>query len=525
LSEPGNPEERQLIITNVTVSLGTVILFASWVLVAGDQAAAFAGALAELINDGVGWLYVVVATAFLTLLLWLAISRHGDLVLGGSDQTPEFSTPSWLAMLFCAGMGTGLLTWGSAAPLWQYLHPLDAEPGSLAAARTALVTAAFPFGLHGWGIYGLSAVAVALGSAGAGRGLRPAVGIFDDGRARLRSIAEIIATLAVLFGVGAALGAGVLQIDAALQRLHPWPLDAPWRYGLIVAAITLLFVLAAMGWRRGGIRLLSILTVALTLLLLGFVLSVGTPLFDLKLFIDGIGRTLANLPALSFHTDPFALAQQDWSGDPTQAHFNGWIAWAPFVGVFVARISRGRTLRALVLGGLILPALFSLFAFAVIGGTTLHLATVDGLDVAGPMLAEPSLATLHLLRQLPIAEVAGLLLVLLLWLFLVTSASAANVALAAATSSGGRDPGLAMILLWAIALTAFMALPLVTGGLAALRAATVITALPCLALLILMAARTLVRMRGAAADAGRTAATTIPLPAENDAIASSKETG
>jgi len=482
LSEPGNPEERQLIITNVTVSLGTVILFASWVLVAGDQAAAFAGAIAELINDGVGWLYVVVATAFLALLLWLAISRHGDLVLGGSDQTPEFSTPSWLAMLFCAGMGTGLLTWGSAAPLWQYLHPLDAEPGSLAAARTALVTAAFPFGLHGWGIYGLSAVAVAL-------------------------------------------GAGVLQIDAALQRLHPWPLDAPWRYGLIVAAITLLFVLAAMGWRRGGIRLLSILTVALTLLLLGFVLSVGTPLFDLKLFIDGIGRTLANLPALSFHTDPFALAQQDWSGDPTQAHFNGWIAWAPFVGVFVARISRGRTLRALVLGGLILPALFSLFAFAVIGGTTLHLATVDGLDVAGPMLAEPSLATLHLLRQLPIAEVAGLLLVLLLWLFLVTSASAANVALAAATSSGGRDPGLAMILLWAIALTAFMALPLVTGGLAALRAATVITALPCLALLILMAARTLVRMRGAAADAGRTAATTIPLPAENDAIASSKETG
>ena len=525
MSEPGNPEERQLIITTVTVSLGTVILFASWVLVAGDQAAAVAGALAELINDGVGWLYVVIATAFLALLLWLAVSRHGGLVLGGSDHTPEFSTPSWLALLFCAGMGTGLLTWSSAAPLWQYLHPVDAEPGSLAAARTALVTAAFPFGLHGWAIYGLSAVAVALGSAGAGRGLRPAVGIFDDGHAGLTGMVEIVATLAVLFGVGAALGAGVLQIDGALQRLHPWPLDAPWRYGLIVAAITLLFVLAAVGWRRGGIRLLSILTLAAMLLLLGFVLVVGTPLFDLKLFVDGVGRTLSNLPALSFHTDPFELAQQDWSGDPTQAHFSGWIAWAPFVGVFVARISRGRTLRALVLGGLIVPALFSLFVFAVFGGTTLHLATLDGLDVAGPMLADPSLATLHLLRQLPLSELSGLLLVLLLWLFLVTSASAANVALATATSSGGRDPGLAMILLWATALTAFMALPLVPGGLAALRAATVITALPCLALLILMAGRTLVRMRGTERHTGVTAAATIQLPAEKGAVASGTESG
>ncbi|PLR79229.1 glycine/betaine ABC transporter permease [Bacillus sp. V3-13] len=429
-----------------------------------------------------GWFYLLAAAAFLIFALLLIFSKYGNIRLGKDNDRPEYSYLSWFSMLFSAGMGIGLVFWGVAEPMYHYYAPPFMEGGTPEAARAAMRYSFFHWGLHPWAIYTVIALALAYfqfrkGAPGVISSiLRPIFGDRVDGN--LGVLVDFLAVFATVFGVATSLGLGAIQISGGLSYVFDGIPNTASTQLVIIVIVSVLFMLSAYSGLNKGIKYLSNLNVMLAVLLLIFLLFVGPTNFIMDLFTTTIGSYLQNLPSMSFRLSPFEQ-KITWFQDWTIFYWAWWIAWAPFVGTFIARISRGRTVREFVIGVLAVPTIFGALWFSVFGGTGIYLEFFEGASIMESMeSAGMEVALFSVLDHFPLSTVLSLLAVFLISTFFITSADSATFVLGMQTTAGSLNPSTSVKFTWGIIQSAAAAILLWTGGLEALQRASIIAALP-----------------------------------------------
>jgi glycine betaine transporter len=439
-------------------------------------------AVVAQIISGLGWLYLLLTTMFLAFVLYLAFGRFGAIRIGGPDEEPEFGLIPWFCMLFQAGMGIGLLFWGVAEPLLHYRSPplALAEPGTSAAASLGIQYAFFHWTLHPWAIYAVVGLAVAYFSYNKGMPslrissvLRPLIGDRVDGP--IGKAVDVLAIIATLFGVAVSLGLGTLQINAGLSTAFGLPSGLPLQLVIIVVTAAA-YMLSASTPIEKGINWLSQASMVLAVaLLLYFLAGVGPTLLALNVLTQEVGGYLINLVPMSLRTSAFDPSP--WLGDWTIFFWATWIAWAPYVGAFIARISRGRTIREFVLGVLIAPSVFTMVWFAVFGASAIQ--TDNALDgaISAQAAEDEAVALFVFLEQYPGTLFTWILAIVLIWIFFVAGADAGTVVLGS-MSGGVLDPRTSVKLTWGAIMAALAAILLAVGGLDALQNGAILAATP-----------------------------------------------
>ncbi|RBY86490.1 BCCT family transporter [Blastococcus sp. TF02A-30] len=469
-------------------SLAVVLPFVLWGAVWPGSLASATEAARGFVVDRFGWFYLLTATIVLVAAIALAASRWGKVRLGRDTDEPEYSTTAWFAMLFSAGMGIGLVFWGAAEPVAHFVAPPTADPETTQAARDALRYSFFHWGLHPWGIYALLALALAYARfrrgwrATVSGALRPVLGDRVDGP--LGTVVDTAAVVATVFGVATSLGLGAAQINGGLHSLADGiPIGSGVQLA-IIAVVTVLFLVSAMSGINRGIKWLSTANVVLAVGLFAFVLLTASSGRLVGAFTTTLGGYLAELPTMSLQTGPFDEQRAEWINGWTVFYWAWWISWSPFVATFIARISRGRTIREFVVGVLAVPTLVSGLWFSVFGGAAI-LAEQDGAELAG----QPTESQLFgLLDTLPGGLVAGIGAMLLIVTFFVTSADSATFVLGSLTSREGRDPARSVTVVWGLVIAASAAVLLVSGGLVAVQTASIVAAFPFAVVLLLVLA-------------------------------------
>jgi glycine betaine transporter len=484
-------------------SLVLVLPFVLWGAVAADGLAAAAAGARKFLVDSFGWFYLLTATVVLVGVVALAFSRFGRVRLGRDDERPEYSTGAWFAMLFSAGMGIGLVFWGVAEPVGHLAAPPTAEAGSAEAAREAMRYSFFHWGFHPWAIYAVLALALALARFRRGApatvsgALRPLLGSRADGP--LGRAIDVAAVVATVFGVATSLGLGAAQVNGGLAALNEQvPVEAGVQLA-VIAVVTLLFLVSALSGLTRGIKWLSTANVALAGALLLFVLfASGATNALVGVFTTTLGGYLAELPRMSLQTGPFDEDRSTWISGWTVFYWAWWISWSPFVAAFIARISRGRTVREFVVGVLAVPTLVSGLWFSVFGGAGI-LAERRGAGLS-ELGAESQL--FGLLDTLPFGTVAAVAAVALIVTFFITSADSATYVLGSLTTRGGQDPARAVTVVWGLVISSSAAVLLLGGGLAGLQTAAIVAAFPFAVVLLAALAAVVKGLRGEAATQG-----------------------
>ena len=485
---PPPPADARDTLDRVVFAVAAVVAvaFVAWGFLSPTGLGSASGNALTWIETNLGWLFVTLASAFVVFVLWLAGSRYGRIPLGRDGEAPEFRTVSWVAMMFSAGMGIGLMFYGVAEPLTHYVSP---PPRSVAAetpeaVQTAMATTLFHWTLHPWAIYAVVGLAIAYGTFRRGR-KQLISAAFEPlfGRRRTQGSAgkliDVLAIFATLFGSAASLGLGALQIGSGLEILG-WA--GTVGNGLlvgIIAVLTAAFVASAVSGVARGIQWLSNINMVLALVLALFVFVVGPTVFILNLLPGAVGSYFSDLAQMAARTeasggDPMAEWLRGW----TVFYWAWWISWTPFVGLFIARISRGRTIRQFVSGVLLVPSVVTLLWFAVFGGAGIA-AQRDGADVAGQATSEGQL--FGVLEQFPLASVMTVLVMLLVAIFFVSGADAASVVMGSLSERGTLAPSRPTVIFWGVVMGAVAAVMLLVGGdeaLTGLQNLTIIAALP-----------------------------------------------
>jgi len=442
------------------------------------------GSIQSGIVGAFGWYYVLLAAVFVIFALWMGLSRYGDIKLGKDDDEPEFSRLSWLSMLFAAGMGIGLVFYGVAEPLSHYASPRPGVTGDAnQLAGQALSQTYLHWGVHAWAIY----IVVGLGMAYAihrrGRpvsiryALEPLLGKHVHGL--WGNVIDVVSVVGTLFGVATSLGLGVLQISAGLSAAgiaEPTLLVQV----VLIAGITGVTIFSLVSGVTKGMKWLSNTNIVLAALLLVFVLVSGPSLFLLRDFVQSLGNYLQNVVGLTFTVSAFSGAEGEaWQGAWTTFYWGWWMSWAPFVGIFIARISKGRTVREFVVGVLVVPTLLTFLWFSVMGGAALYREVFgSGGLVAADGSVDTEGALFEMLQGLPGGSIAVFGAILLIGLFFITSSDSGSLVLGMISTGGDTEPRPWVRIFWAV-VTALVAIALlVTGGLDALKTAAIITALP-----------------------------------------------
>ncbi len=358
-----------------TIILSMVILT---MITPGTVGGAF-DAMQAWIVETFGWLYVLSMSAFLLFAIWLGFGRYGHVKLGKDTDEPEFGRLAWFAMLFSAGMGIGLVFWSVAEPVYHFTNPPEARGNDLDAARTAMALTIFHWGLHPWGLYAVVSIALAYFGYRRGHALSfrsvfyPLIGERVNGR--IGDLIDILAVVATLFGVATSLGLGSMQVNAGLNALLGVSISVPVQITLI-ACITAVATVSVVAGLDAGIRRLSELNMAIAGCLLLFVIIAGSTLFFFNSLVENVGAYLQRLPFNSFWTGTFEEeAGREWLGSWTVFYWGWWIAWSPFVGMFIARVSRGRTFREFITGVLLVPTAVGVIWLTAFGSSALHQAT------------------------------------------------------------------------------------------------------------------------------------------------------
>jgi len=482
---------RPLLIRAATllVALPACTAFAAWGLLDPAGLANWAGTVTGVAFRALDWLYMLMVTGLLVLAAWLALGPHAQVKLGRADETPEFSMASWLSMLFAAGMGVGLLFWGVAEPVLHFDGAPGVEPGSRAAARHALTVTLFHWGFHAWAIYGLVALALAYFAFRRGSGYQPGAALRAELHGRwvepTAHVANVVAVIAIALGVAGSIAMGVFQLQRGLFVLLQYDPDSLRVSAAILLALVACYCLPLVMPLDKGVKWLSNANMLLALGVLLFLLLAGPTAFLMRTFVTAFGDYLTELLRLSFQL--FTFEDQEvaaWFQGWTLTYFFWWIAWAPFVGVFIARISRGRTIRQFVVGVILVPSVFSIFWFAVFGGFGLY-EEVQGLGgVVAMVRHDVSIALFTLLERLPFAGVLNAVAMLLAFVFLVTSVVSAAYVLGMLSGAGGT-PAWQSKLAWGLVLGALGAAMIVAGDIQAVRALSVLGALPFAAIMVL----------------------------------------
>ena len=491
-------------------SAGLIVVFVAYGAGFSDRAEAqFSRAQGWLI-DSLGWFYVLSASFLLGFVIWLGLSRFGTIRLGGDAARPEFGRLTWFTMLMAAGMGIGLVFFGVTEPIQHYTAPLDAAPRSPQAAREAMFHSFFHWGLHPWAIYICMALPLAYFHFRHGLPMAPRSLLYPLIGRRIHGwtghVVDIIATVGTLFGVGTSLGLGAMQINAGLDTLTGIGMALPIQL-VIIALITGIATISVVSGLHIGIRRLSEFNLAVAGLLLVFVLVAGPTITILETFTAGIGTYLQELIGASFRVG--AATDPDWQADWTLFYWVWWISWSPFVGIFAARISRGRTIREMIAGMLLAPTLLGFLWFATFGGTALSLESA-GIGRIAAMAAEDEALSLYaMLAQMPAPMITSALATLAIVVFFITSSDSGSLVDVMVTSGGHPDPPAPYRVFWCVT-EGVVAISLLTaGGLIAMRTASLTSALP-LTVLLLVACVGLVRaLRVDARIQGRPARTDI----------------
>jgi len=462
---------------------------ATWGLIDPGGLAQWAGATTGVAFRALDWLYMLLVTGFLILAVWLAAGRFGSVRLGRDDELPEFSLFSWLSMLFAAGMGVGLLFWGVAEPVLHYDGAPGPEPGTREAARHALTVTLFHWGFHAWAIYGMAALALAYFVFRRGTGYQPGAALREELRGRwvpgLAYFANVTAVFAIAMGVAGSIAMGVFQLQRGLfviAEFDPYALEISL---YILAFLVVVYCVPLVMPLDKGVKWLSNANMLLAVGVMLFLLLVGPTAFLMRGFVTAFGDYVTGLAEMSFQL--FTFQDRDvagWFQGWTLTYFFWWIAWAPFVGVFIARISRGRTIREFIVGVVLVPTLFSVLWFAVFGGYGLF-EEMNGLGgVVAIVHHDVSIALFTLLERLPFADILNATAMLLAFVFLVTSVVSAAYVLGL-LSGPGTDPSWRSKLAWGVVLGALGAAMIVAGNIQAVRALAVVGALPFAAVMVL----------------------------------------
>lgn len=471
------------------ISVIVVALFVLWGFFFPDHLELVSERALAFTTQGFGWFYVLATFIFLGFALYLAFGPYGRIKLGLDDDEPEYSFFSWLAMLFSAGMGIGLVFWGVAEPVMHYLAPPsdDVLAGSSTAASMALRYSFFHWGLHPWAIYTIVGLSIAYfqfrkrETGIISSTFRPLVGDRVDGA--LGKSIDTFAAIATAFGVATSLGLGALQISGGLNHLFGIPNDVATQL-IIIAVVTVIYLISAMTGINKGILYLSNVNIAVAGGLLLFVFFLGPTQFMIEAFTTTIGGYLGNIIPMSFRMTPFTGG--DWIGTWTLFYWAWWIAWAPFVGAFIARVSKGRSVKEFVLGVLFVPTILGCIWFAVFGGTALNFELTNIFPIADAVEADESLALFVTLEQLPLGWIIGVVAVILIVTFFVTSADSATFVLGMLTSNGTHNPANSIKVVWGILQSSIAAALLLSGGLNGLQTASIVAALPFAVIMLFM---------------------------------------
>lgn len=463
-----------------------------------DALATSAARALEFTTTHFGWLYLFATTGFLVFCLSVALSDYGRIRLGADGEVPEFSYPTWLGMIFSAGMGVGLVFWGVAEPMTHYVEPAlgRADARSPEAARLAMQYSLFHWGFHQWANFAVVGLAIAYVRF---RQQRPGL-ISETFRASIGERAggslghaiNVLAVVSTVFGVATTLGLGVIQINSGLGAVGEVAFGVEPQLK-ILGAITVVFLLCSLLPLESGVRYVSDANMVLAAVLLLFVFFAGPTDFITAAMTNAIGDYFANMIGMSLLMTPYT--GDDWVERWTIFYWAWGLSWAPFVGSFIARISRGRTIREFVLGVIGMPVLLSALWFATFGGSALYFEMFDGAGIGDAVVVEMSSALFATLEWLPGADVLGVAMLVLIVLFVITSANSATFVLGMFTSRGALVPSRLLRLSWGVIQVAVAGVLLLSGGLAALQTMSIVAAFPFMVLMLFMAASLLKALR------------------------------
>ena len=484
------PQRLDKIVFGITAALA--IGFVLWGFTSTSTLSSASTAGLGWVVHNMGWLFALVASGFVLFVIWLAAGKFGRIPLGRDDEEPEFKTVSWIAMMFSAGMGIGLMFYGVSEPLMHFVTPPPGTgaPGNPEAVQNAMATTLFHWTLHPWAIYAVVGLAIAYGVFRKGRSLLISSAfapLLGEKRANgpAGRVIDILAIFATLFGSAASLGLGALQIGSGLEIVAGLGTAGNALLVAIIVVLTLCFILSAVSGVSKGIQWLSNTNMVLAVVLAVFVFVVGPTVFILNLVPTAVGSYFEDLAMMSARTDAAGgSAMQEWLSGWTIFYWAWWVSWTPFVGIFIARISRGRTVRQFVTGVLLVPSVVSLVWFAIFGGAGIHQQR-RGTDLASQATAEGSLFAM--LSNLPLSTITSVIVMMLVAIFFVSGADAASIVMGTLSERGTLKPSRKTVVFWGAATGAVAAVMLIVGGedaLSGLQNITIVAALPFLVVMV-----------------------------------------
>jgi len=482
-----SPKKSQLN-KHVFISASSIIIaLLLYTAVLPTQAQALFTVIQAAIIDNGSWFYVLTVALIFFFVIFLGFSRYGDIRLGPDHSTPDYSLTTWLSMLFAAGMGIGLMFFGVAEPVMHYLAPPTTQTGTVEAVQEAMKMTFLHWGLHGWAIYAVVALVLAYFSYRHNLPLTLRSALYPLIGEKIYKwpghLVDIFAVVSTVFGVATSLGLGASQVNAGFNYLFDIDISTTNQI-IIMCVITALAVTSVATGLDKGIKRLSETNMILAVALLVLIFVLGPSVFLLKAYLQNIGEYVADIVHNTFNL--FAYKKTNWIGGWTIFYWGWWLAWAPFVGLFIARISRGRTIREFILGVMLIPTIFTLLWMTIFGNSAIDLVYNQGVSALGDMVNEnPSVALFVFLENFPFTSVLSFLSVLMIVIFFVTSCDSGAMVVDMLCSHGSNDTPLWQRVYWAVGIGVVAAILLLAGGLNALQTMTIASALPFAIVLLL----------------------------------------
>ena len=485
LPETEKPQKISYVFLYAGIIIGLLVIVGA---IFPNQFGDVTGTLSNWVTDYFGWYYMILVTIIVLFSIFLIFSPIGKLKLGKPDDEPEFRTVSWIAMLFSAGMGIGLVFYGAGEPISHYLAPPTAEPETIQALEESMRSTFLHYGIHAWAIYGIVGLCLAYASFRKGevgllsKTLRPLFGDRVDGW--LGVVVDVLAVFATVIGVAVSLGIGAIQINGGLNYLFGVPVGLVSQ-AVIIAVVTVLFLYSAWSGLSKGIQYLSNTNMILAGILFAIILIVGPTMMILNIMTSSTGGYLSSIVFNSFDVAPLNPQKSEWLSSWTIYYWGWWMSWSPFVGIFIARVSKGRTIREFIIAVLLVPTVIGIVWFSVFG--------VTGIDAGlkNPKVFEMAteVQLFEVFSTLPLGTILSIVAILLVSIFFITSADSATFVLGMQTSHGSLNPSGRTKVIWGLSLSAIAFTLLAAGGetgLNALQSAAIISALPFSFVLIMM---------------------------------------
>jgi len=471
----------------ITLIIFTCIVFVGiW---APESLASVLSKLQAFIAKNFKWYYLLFTAACLGFSLWAALGPYARVKLGKDDDEPEFSNLAWMAMLFSAGIGLGFIFWGIAEPLYHYMQtPYGAEPNTPAAVPVALQICFLHWGFHPWSLYAAGGLGIAYFSFRHEKPMTMATSLYGILGERTESspwskIANLLTAFATIAGISTALGLGILSIKFGMNFITGIEMTK----GITIVVLLLFmaaYIASAVSGLNRGLKYLSLINIWLAFAVILFVFIAGPTRYLLNLLSDSVGHYLSNFVFMTFWTDP--VNEGEWLGWWTLFYWAFWIAWVPFVGGFIARISRGRTVREFIIGVVLIPTIVMFVCFDIFGGAAIYAERTGAVKLWEAVQADPGSGIFTLLTSYPFGKIAAVLIFVSLIIFLITSADSASFLVAMVMSKGELEPKTGMKIIWGFVLGALSLILLLSGGLKALQTASIVAALPFTVVMIAM---------------------------------------